>query len=283
MYIFSDDSDRPTVRGCADRGRPAWRRGASALRLRRLPRHARRVLPAHAPRGRSRHRRTTATASGGRVSGRSSGATTARRWSATAGSPSRAASTSRTSGSPADDGGGDWHDAAIQVEGPAVAAIEAIFLRTWNRRAKKWARLDPARLPRPAAAGATPLAVISNSELRDRFAIRRAALHAIRESRAPRAPRQPLLRARSRRAARAATGGRARRRRAPAAAARERLHACSTWRRGRCSGRCWRRACASGRAARSSTRRCWPSTTRSSRSAATTSITGRSRTTSRWW
>ena len=39
-----------------------------------------------------------------------------------------------------DDGGGDWHDAVVQVEGPAVAAIEAIFLRTWNRRAKKWAR-----------------------------------------------------------------------------------------------------------------------------------------------
>jgi cardiolipin synthase len=81
-----------------------------------------------------------------------------------------------------DDGGGDWHDAVIQVEGPAVAAIETIFLRTWNRRAKKWARLDPARLAAPPAAGTTPLVVISNSELRDRFAIRRAALHAIRES-----------------------------------------------------------------------------------------------------
>ena len=81
-----------------------------------------------------------------------------------------------------DDGGGDWHDAVVQVEGPAVAAIETIFLRTWNRRAKKWARLDPARLTAPAAAGTTPLVVISNSELRDRFAIRRAALHAIRES-----------------------------------------------------------------------------------------------------
>src|SRR5262249_18613121 len=80
------------------------------------------------------------------------------------------------------EGGGDWHDAAIQVEGPAVAAIEAIFLRTWNRRAKKWARLDPAKLPAPPAEGPTPLVVISNSELRERFAIRRAALHAIRES-----------------------------------------------------------------------------------------------------
>jgi cardiolipin synthase A/B len=81
-----------------------------------------------------------------------------------------------------DDGGGDWHDAVIQVEGPAVAAIEAIFLRTWNRRAKKWARLDPARLGHPPVAGETSLVVISNSEMRDRFAIRRAALHAIRES-----------------------------------------------------------------------------------------------------
>ena len=80
------------------------------------------------------------------------------------------------------DGGGDWHDAVIQVEGPAVAGIEAIFLRTWNRRAKKWARLDPARLVPPPAAGGTSLVVISNSELRDRFAIRRAALHAMRES-----------------------------------------------------------------------------------------------------
>jgi cardiolipin synthase len=81
------------------------------------------------------------------------------------------------------DGGGDWHDAVVQIEGPAVARIEAIFLRTWNRRAKKWARLDPARVAPPAAAGGTALVVISNSEMRDRFAIRRAALHAIRESR----------------------------------------------------------------------------------------------------
>jgi cardiolipin synthase len=80
------------------------------------------------------------------------------------------------------DGGGDWHDAVVQVEGPAVATIETIFLRTWNRRAKKWARLDPARLEPPPPAGGTSLVVISNSEMRERFAIRRAALHAIRES-----------------------------------------------------------------------------------------------------
>jgi cardiolipin synthase A/B len=80
------------------------------------------------------------------------------------------------------EGGGGWLDAAVAVEGPAVARIEAKFLRTWNRRAAKRMRLDPARLPPPAAAGGVSLAVVSNGERRDRFTIRRAALHAIRES-----------------------------------------------------------------------------------------------------
>ncbi len=83
-----------------------------------------------------------------------------------------------------EDGGGGWHDAAVRVEGPAVAILEAVFLRTWNRRARKRARLDPDKLVRPAPAGETRLTVISNKELLDRFAIRRAALYAIRESRA---------------------------------------------------------------------------------------------------
>jgi cardiolipin synthase A/B len=80
------------------------------------------------------------------------------------------------------DGGGDWHDAVIQVEGPGVRAIEGTFLRTWNRRARKRARLDLETVSRPAPAGDTRLVVVSNTELRDRFVIRRAALHAIRES-----------------------------------------------------------------------------------------------------
>ena len=81
------------------------------------------------------------------------------------------------------DGGGGWLDAAVAVEGPAAARIEATFLRTWNRRAPKRMRLDPDRLATPKPAGGVALAVVSNSELRDRFVIRRAALHAIRESR----------------------------------------------------------------------------------------------------
>ncbi|HEY6476791.1 MAG TPA: phospholipase D-like domain-containing protein [Polyangia bacterium] len=82
------------------------------------------------------------------------------------------------------EGGGGWLDAAIVIEGPAVASIEGTFLRTWNRRAPRRMRLDPENLTTPPVAGSTALAVISNGEQRDRFAIRRAALHAIRESRA---------------------------------------------------------------------------------------------------
>jgi cardiolipin synthase len=84
---------------------------------------------------------------------------------------------------PLADGGGGWKDAAIEVRGPAVTALEAVFLQTWNRRSPRRLQVDPAALPRPAAAGAAPLVVVSNTELRERFAIRRAALHALRESR----------------------------------------------------------------------------------------------------
>lgn len=84
---------------------------------------------------------------------------------------------------PAEEGGGGWHDAAVEVRGPAVAAIEAAFLHTWNRRARRRFRLDPRTLPVPAPAGEAPVAVVANTELLERFAIRRAALHAIRESR----------------------------------------------------------------------------------------------------
>ncbi len=81
------------------------------------------------------------------------------------------------------EGGGDWRDAAVEIEGPAVALVEAPFVRTWNRRARKRFRLRPQDLVPPPPAGDSSVAVISNSELLDRFAIRRAALHAIRESR----------------------------------------------------------------------------------------------------
>jgi cardiolipin synthase len=84
----------------------------------------------------------------------------------------------------AEAGGGGWHDAAVRLEGPVVASIEAAFLTTWNRRARKRARLAPEGLGKLGAAGDARVAVVLNSELRDRFSIRRAGLHAARESRA---------------------------------------------------------------------------------------------------
>ncbi|MBN2575766.1 MAG: cardiolipin synthase B [Deltaproteobacteria bacterium] len=83
---------------------------------------------------------------------------------------------------PDSEGGGGWHDAAIEVRGPAVTSIEAVFLRTWNWRAKRRLRFKLSRLGRPAPVGHVPLSVIANREVVDRFSIRRAALHAIRAS-----------------------------------------------------------------------------------------------------
>jgi len=80
----------------------------------------------------------------------------------------------------AGEGGQGWHDAAVEVRGPAVTTIEAAFLRTWNWRAKRRLRLKAKRLVRSPPAGQVPLAVIANGEVVDRFSIRRAALHAIR-------------------------------------------------------------------------------------------------------
>jgi len=82
----------------------------------------------------------------------------------------------------AEAGGGGWHDAAVRVEGPAVAALEATFLATWNRRARRRARLKLEGAGTLPAAGDARVAVVANSELRDRFAIRRAGLFAARES-----------------------------------------------------------------------------------------------------
>jgi cardiolipin synthase len=83
---------------------------------------------------------------------------------------------------PVHEGGTGWHDAAVSIRGPAVATIEAVFLRTWNWRTKRRLRVKTKRLVRSAPAGLVPVAVIANREVVDRFAIRRAALHAIRAS-----------------------------------------------------------------------------------------------------
>jgi cardiolipin synthase len=84
---------------------------------------------------------------------------------------------------PAAEGGGGWHDAVIEVRGPAARKLEAVFAGTWNRRANRRFRLPEAELAAPAAAGRVPVVVLANTELLDRFVIRRSVLHAVRESR----------------------------------------------------------------------------------------------------
>jgi cardiolipin synthase len=83
---------------------------------------------------------------------------------------------------PKEEGGGGWLDAAIEVQGSAVATIESVFLRTWNWRAKRRTRFKAKQIIRTQPVGYVPLAIIANREIFDRFAIRRAALHAIRAS-----------------------------------------------------------------------------------------------------
>jgi cardiolipin synthase len=82
-----------------------------------------------------------------------------------------------------EEGGAGWLDCAVEVRGPAVPVLEKNFLRVWNRRARRRARLEPDKLVNPSPTGETPLSVVANTELLDRFAIRRAALHALRGSR----------------------------------------------------------------------------------------------------
>ena len=81
------------------------------------------------------------------------------------------------------EGGDDWRDLMVELRGPAVSLIERSFAAVWNRRARKRLRLTLAGLQPAPAAGTTQVAVIANTERRDRFAIRRTALHAIREAR----------------------------------------------------------------------------------------------------
>jgi cardiolipin synthase len=79
-------------------------------------------------------------------------------------------------------GGFGWKDAAVEVVGPAVQVVEQIFLRTWNWRAKRRHRYKRKLNTPPTPVGNVPVSIIANRELLDRFAIRRAAIHAIRAS-----------------------------------------------------------------------------------------------------
>ena len=76
--------------------------------------------------------------------------------------------------------GGGWHDLHVRIEGPAVATLDAIFRATWGSAGDEPIAADDARA---AATGTSLATVIANEDLRSRFEIRRAYIHAIRRAR----------------------------------------------------------------------------------------------------
>jgi cardiolipin synthase len=80
------------------------------------------------------------------------------------------------------DGGHDWRDTHVRLEGPAAQQLEALFLETWREvrgpptDAKRY-RGPPPGLPDPR------VRILSNGIRRDRKDIRRAYLEAFRKAR----------------------------------------------------------------------------------------------------
>ena len=93
---------------------------------------------------------------------------------------------------PTNQGGAGWVDMAVGIEGPGAEAIEVQIAATWNRqrhRNKKPA-FAPTKLAAQDIGGLQPskapidesvsVQILTNTHLRERFAIRRSILHAIR-------------------------------------------------------------------------------------------------------
>jgi cardiolipin synthase len=75
-------------------------------------------------------------------------------------------------------GGGAWHDMHLRVEGPAARALTRMFNRTWRSMTKEsWDE----QMALPQRAGAVSVQVLE-SRMRQRFAIHRAYLRAIRRA-----------------------------------------------------------------------------------------------------
>ncbi len=78
-----------------------------------------------------------------------------------------------------DKGGGGWRDTHLKLEGPSVSDLQRFFIAVWRRAGGR--RLDKKRyLPPVAAVGRTPVSIVGNTLLWNRWAIRRAALTAFR-------------------------------------------------------------------------------------------------------
>jgi cardiolipin synthase len=86
--------------------------------------------------------------------------------------------------SPADEGGGGWHDMCCRVEGPAVHDLLRIFARTWEAEGGSSLRIAmrAEEAPPTPAEALVLVQVIANLGLIRRPGMRRAYLHAIRHA-----------------------------------------------------------------------------------------------------
>jgi cardiolipin synthase len=79
------------------------------------------------------------------------------------------------------EGGREWHDIHIRVEGPAVRSLSKLAMSTWHGHAG--IMLDPGRfLPDAPRVGSEYVCIIGSREHKKRKAIRKSYLHAIRRA-----------------------------------------------------------------------------------------------------
>lgn len=78
---------------------------------------------------------------------------------------------------PIEEGGGDWHDVHVKVEGPAATEMDQLFRVLWAKETRR--PLPPPHDPAPGM-GDSRVWVAANQEFLHRFRIRSAYLRAIR-------------------------------------------------------------------------------------------------------
>lgn len=78
---------------------------------------------------------------------------------------------------PVEQGGADWPDAHVRVEGPAAYDLERLFRGVWFKETGRW--FDSFGHPEYAP-GASKIKVVGNHEFLNRFAIREAYVNALR-------------------------------------------------------------------------------------------------------
>jgi cardiolipin synthase len=81
---------------------------------------------------------------------------------------------------PLAEGGRDWHDAHVKVEGPAALTLDRLFRAVWFRETQRWFGLDG---PVGQTHGRSKVWVAANEEFLHRYRIRSAYINALQAAR----------------------------------------------------------------------------------------------------